>query len=94
MTAGVPLMLPANDNWPRGLRRANAARYLGISLSHFDSQRRAGAIPAPRQMLGVELYDRAELDALFLESADLIVSTTDDTSYWDSQCAASGNQNT
>jgi hypothetical protein len=60
----------ANDNTrggivPRGLRRVDAARYLGISPSHFDKQVRAGAIPAPLQLFGVNIWDRATLDALF-----------------------------
>lgn len=60
----------ANDNnrrgiVPRGLRRVDAARYLGISATHFDKQVRAGVIPAPHQMFGVNLWDRAALDALF-----------------------------
>ncbi len=50
---------------PRGLRRAEAAAYLGISLSHFDKQRALGTVPAPREMLGVLLWDRHDLDALF-----------------------------
>ncbi len=86
-------MIAANDNWPRGMRRAVAAAYLGISPSHFDGQRRAGAIPAPRKMLGVELYDRAELDALFSDSAIVTASNDNDSSYWDSICA-NGNRST
>jgi hypothetical protein len=50
---------------PRGLRRAAAAAYLGISPSHFDKQRALGEIPAPRRMFGVEIYDRHDLDFLF-----------------------------
>lgn len=87
------MMKAANDNWPRGMRRAVAAAYLGISPSHFDTQRRAGAIPAPRQMLGVELYDKHELDALFADSAILSASNDSDSDYWDKQCAAIGNRN-
>lgn len=60
----------ANDNQrggivPRGLRRVDAARYLGISPSHFDKQVRAGTIPKPLERFGVTLWDRAALDALF-----------------------------
>lgn len=50
---------------PRGLRRAAAAAYLGISPSHFDKCREAGQIPQPRRMFGVEIYDRQDLDFLF-----------------------------
>lgn len=67
----------ANDNrrsalpfgvLPRGLRREQAAAYLGISPSHFDKQREAGTIPAPRELFGVMLWDRHKLDALFDDS--------------------------
>jgi hypothetical protein len=50
---------------PRGLRRAAAAVYLGISPSHFDKERAAGNIPAPKHLLGVVLWDRHDLDSLF-----------------------------
>lgn len=86
-------MQAANDNLiPRGLRRTSAAAYLGISPSHFDKQRKAGAIPAPKQMFGVDLWDRTKLDALFDGAAD---NDNDPAfeSYWDSACA-SGSQNT
>ncbi|MGY3473800.1 hypothetical protein [Bradyrhizobium ottawaense] len=83
---GTLLPFPANDNQrvqPRGLRRAAAARYLGISSSHFDVQRKAGNIPAPKQMLGVVLWDRHDLDRLFdgvsvaNENDDYIARTPD-----------------
>ena len=50
---------------PRGLRRAAAAAYLGISPSHFDKERLAGNIPAPKSLLGVVVWDRHDLDSLF-----------------------------
>lgn len=50
---------------PRGLRRADAAAYLGISPSHFDKQRAVGAIPAPKNILGVVVWDRFDLDSIF-----------------------------
>lgn len=50
---------------PRGLRRAAAAAYLGISPSHFDKERAAGNIPAPKCLLGVVVWDRHDLDSLF-----------------------------
>lgn len=84
----------ANDNWPgwpRGMRRAVAAAYLGISSSHFDAQRRAGAIPEPKRMFGVELYDRVDLDALFASGTG---QASTETNYWDSVCAANENHGT
>jgi hypothetical protein len=50
---------------PRGLRRAEAARYIGISPTHFDKQVRVGIVPAPLQLFGVNVWDRTALDALF-----------------------------
>lgn len=64
---GTLLPVPANDNrvQPRGLRRAAAARYLGISPTHFDKQVLAGAVPKPLELFGVNIWDRAALDLLF-----------------------------
>jgi len=72
---------------PRGLRRVDAARYLGISPSHFDNQVKAGAIPAAREMFGVTIWDRITLDALFDG-----VQTASNDNYWDKACG-SGNPN-
>lgn len=73
---------------PRGLRRATAAAYLGISPSHFDKQRAIGAIPAPKNMFGVELYDRFDLDSLF--DGKVAVAANDNApggeDYWDRVC--------
>lgn len=68
------------------MRRVAAARYLGISPSHFDAQRKLGAIPAPKSILGVVLYDRRELDSLF----DGNVPPAANDNYWDKAC---GNEN-
>jgi hypothetical protein len=79
---------PANENQrmqPRGLRRTSAAAYLGISPSHFDKQRAAGAIPAPRQILGVVLWDRRELDSIF--DGDTRPAANDNANPWDDAIA-------
>jgi hypothetical protein len=75
--------LPNNSTaiQPRGLRRADAARYLGISPSHFDAQRKAREIPAPRQILGVVLYDRHELDSIF--DGQPIAANDNEVNEWD-----------
>lgn len=83
----------ANDNQrgciiPRGLRRVDAARYLGISPSHFDAQRKAGNIPTPKQMLGVVLWDRNDLDRLF---GDIPVATSN-VNPWDGVLHARQNE--
>lgn len=78
---------------PRGLRRATAAAYLGISASHFDKERAAGNIPAPKEMFGVHIYDRHDLDALF--DGKVINADNDNTENpWDRACSAIANRNT
>lgn len=42
-----------------------AARYLGFSPTHFDGQVKAGTIPKPLELFGLNIWDRAALDALF-----------------------------
>jgi|APCry1669192522_1035417.scaffolds.fasta_scaffold00276_1 hypothetical protein len=86
----LPAARPVYEYAPRGFRRAEAARYLGISPSHFDKQRAAGAIPAPRQIFGVVLWDRRELDSIF---DGAMPSVANDNDYWDRACG-SGNPNT
>jgi len=84
--------VPDFERWPRGLRRASAAAYLGISTSHFDKERAAGNIPAPKTMLGVALYDRHELDSLF-DGRAMVAANDNEPDYWDQACA-NANQNT
>lgn len=80
---------------PRGLRRAAAAAYLGVSPSHFDKERAAGGIPAPRRLFGVLLWDRHDLDLLFDGKAGEIIAANDNESgAWDRHWQGSANQNT
>jgi hypothetical protein len=67
---------------PRGLRREQAAFYIGISPSKFDNERKAGKIPPPKPLFGVMVYDRHELDALFDGAAPIIAAN--DNNEWDS----------
>jgi hypothetical protein len=67
---------------PRGLRREQAAFYIGISPSKFDSERKAGKIPPPKPLFGVMVYDRHELDVLFDGAAPIIAAN--DNNEWDS----------
>ena len=73
---------------PRGLRREGAATYLGISPSKFDQGRKDGKIPAPRNFLGVALYCRHELDAMFDDLAPLVAAN--DNNEWDSVLSGKG----
>jgi hypothetical protein len=77
---------------PRGLRRAAAAAYLGISPSHFDTQRKAGNIPAPKLLFGVELYDRHALDALFDGKQAAPAAANDNNNPWDSVWSGTANR--
>ncbi len=48
---------------PRGLRRTDAARYVGISPSTFDEWVKCEVLPRPRKQGGVVLWDRLALDS-------------------------------
>lgn len=82
---------------PRGLRRAAAAAYLGISPSLFDRERAAGTIPSPKLMFGVALWDRRDLDSLFdgkPSDGGMTADNDNDSDYWDRECAIIGSRNT
>ena len=49
-------------NWPAMMRRSLATLYCGLSVREFDSEVRAGRLPAPRQLGDSELWSRAEID--------------------------------
>ena len=78
---------------PRGLRRASAAAYLGISPSLFDKQRAAGNIPPPKILFGVTVWDRHALDLLFDGNPVHSAANDNSSDYWDRACAAAS-QNT
>jgi predicted DNA-binding transcriptional regulator AlpA len=50
---------------PRGLSREQAAAYIGVSPSHFDSQVKDKVLPEPRLLGGRTLWDIRDLDAAF-----------------------------
>jgi predicted DNA-binding transcriptional regulator AlpA len=50
---------------PRGLRKADAAIYVGISPSLFDAWVASGVMPKPKRHGGVVVWDRRELDVAF-----------------------------
>lgn len=78
--------MPALDLNPRGLRRVDAARYIGISPTLFDTKRKEGAIPPPRDLFGVMIWDRHDLDSLFAKPVYSAANDNDD--YWDRRLAA------
>jgi|HubBroStandDraft_2_1064218.scaffolds.fasta_scaffold141479_2 hypothetical protein len=50
---------------PRGLRRPEAAAYIGISPSKFDDWVLRGLMPTPKRQDGVVVWDRFALDLAF-----------------------------
>lgn len=50
---------------PRGFRREEAARYLGILPSTFDDWVARGLMPIPKRQDGVVVWDRHQLDESF-----------------------------
>jgi excisionase family DNA binding protein len=50
---------------PRGLRRVQAAEYIGVGVSKFDEMVRDGRMPKPKRVGGRTIWDRLELDAAF-----------------------------
>ena len=60
--------------WPRGLRRPDAAAYVGISVTKFDDWVQRGIMPAPKRIDAVVLWDRLDIDRSF----DALSDTTDD----------------
>lgn len=64
----VPTPRPARRAryWvPRGLRRAEAAAYLGISPGTFDTWVEEGVMPQAIRRRGIVVWDREALDAAF-----------------------------
>ena len=55
---------PAMPDWPRIMRRENAAQYLGISPSILDREVAAGSLPKPIPITGsIHGWVRDDLDA-------------------------------
>jgi predicted DNA-binding transcriptional regulator AlpA len=63
---------------PRGLRREQAAQYLGISPTTFDMWVRDSLMPAPKRIGGVVMWDRKALDLAFDELSSEDGSAQDD----------------
>lgn len=52
---------------PRGMRRAEAARYVGISITKFDQMVSDGGMPKPKRIESIVVWDRVQLDAAFTD---------------------------
>jgi predicted DNA-binding transcriptional regulator AlpA len=61
----LPTSLP-----PRGLSRAQAAAYVGISPSFFDEMVKDGRMPKAVRINGRTVWDRLELDEAFAALSD------------------------
>ena len=61
----LPASLP-----PRGLRRAEAAAYIGVSAGTFDKLVEQGAMPGPKSIMSCKVWDREEVDRAFAALPD------------------------
>lgn len=52
---------------PLGLRREEAAAYVGIGSGLFDQMVQAGTMPKPKCVNSVKIWNRYELDSAFAE---------------------------
>lgn len=57
-TATIPVTAPT------GLRRVDAARHCGVSPGHFDKLVRECVMPPARDLFGVKVWLRQELDGV------------------------------
>ncbi|MBV8798779.1 MAG: hypothetical protein JO208_03070 [Alphaproteobacteria bacterium] len=67
------------EAWPRGLRRLDAADYVGVSPSQFDKWVDDGTMPKPTKKGGIALWDRHALD----DAMDRLFYPEADQSEWD-----------
>lgn len=63
----------------RGLRREDAARYVGVSPTKFDTLVKDGRMPRPVPVDGCIIWDIRRLDAAF----DALDATLSDGNPWD-----------
>ncbi|KAB1072172.1 helix-turn-helix transcriptional regulator [Methylobacterium planeticum] len=61
----LPVSLP-----PRGLSREEAAAYIGVSPSLFDTMIRDRRMPPPKRINARTVWDRIRLDAAFAALPD------------------------
>ena len=57
--ANTPVMIV---HLPSGLRKTRAAAHCGVSTGHFDKLVKDGLLPPPRDLSGVKIWLRHELD--------------------------------
>ena len=70
-----------NQTQPRrGLRRNDAAIYVGISPTKFDELVKAGKLPKPKRIDSIVLWDKLKLDDAF---DDLFGDADESENPWD-----------
>jgi predicted DNA-binding transcriptional regulator AlpA len=65
----------------RGLRREDAARYIGVSTAKFDECVKDGRMPQPFRIDGCVIWDLRRLDAAFDALSEPVEANTFDG--WD-----------
>lgn len=68
---------------PRGLSRAQAAEYVGVSATLFDEMVDDGRMPHPKRINARTVWDRLQLDAAFAA-----LPTKEERNEWDDWMAA------
>lgn len=71
-------------NWPRMMKRANAARYLDLTGPEFDREVAAGRLPFPVMLGKSEHWSRVALD----EYVASLAGEGSDADDWRSRCKA------
>lgn len=61
---------PLPFDCPRGLNRAEAARYVGVSVGTFDKLVEEGLMPKPKRVRARLIFDRNALDVAFSALGD------------------------
>jgi predicted DNA-binding transcriptional regulator AlpA len=79
MNAGSAPPLRHGDCPRRGLRRAEAALYVGVSPSKFDELVKDGRMPKPKRLDSCVVWDVRQLDLAF----DAIEGEDDGPNEWD-----------
>jgi predicted DNA-binding transcriptional regulator AlpA len=72
---------------PRGLRREDAAFYVGVSPATFDEMVKDGRMPQPKKVGKRTIWDRRQLDASFEDLPD-----RNDESDWDEAICRTKNE--
>lgn len=68
---------------PLGLRRVEAAAYIGVSPSLFDRMIDDGRMPKPKRYRGRVMWDRRELEHAFASLPDDESAEPKKNNFWD-----------